>query len=261
MAAYKKILKNLSSPPLDIEISEVGVTILTSENYTIDPVNYLYWAKPETIAELTPYINSGDIVVNNGVVDLAPSDGIRFLEYADRLDVKFDGNFITKIVKDINIEGDATVTNTGDGSVTILVGETGSVVGKPLQFQFQSIGLAINKWLTVGHPSVSSDDVPWVAPGGGTAVAITFSNSIDEVDTDLEVYVNGILQYTWDIRDKRTSWIVLNSGLFTISQGDRVSIFARGVSPPGDSPQNISGMVVFSTTSLNDGEGGTQIGV
>lgn len=259
MATLKKILKNLTSPPVDIEISETGVTISTTEDYVIDPVNYLYWAKPETIAELEPYVNSGDIIINNGISDLNPSEGLRFLEYADRLDIKFDGNYIEKIIKDINIEGDATVTGNGDGSVTIIVGETGTIIGKPLQFQFQSIGVANNRWLTVGHPSISSDSVPWVAPGGGKAVAITFSNSINEVDIDLEIYVNGVLEYVWDIRDKRTSWIVLNSGLFNISQGDRVSIFSKNV--VGQSPQNIGGMVVFSTTSLNDGEGGTQVGV
>jgi hypothetical protein len=255
--AIVKILKNQKSPAAKITLKEAGVSVPASGNYTIQSEEYGLWTTVDVITELTPLINSGDIVVNDGTADLSAVEGIRYIEKVETLDVSLAGTMITKSPIKINFEGDVNVTDNGTGVSVVTIGETGTVVGKPFQFSFQSIGIANNKWLTVGHPSVSSDDVPWVSPGNGVALAITFSNSNDDIGIDLEIYINGVLTYTFDIRNKKTAWIVENAGLFNVSQGDRVTVFAKNA-PGQASPKNVAGSVIFSVTSILDGEGGTQ---
>lgn len=66
-----KIAKNttLSS----ITISDVGVTIPASSQYTIPASDYLLWAGS---SDTVSFVGSGDIVINDGSVDLSISDGI-----------------------------------------------------------------------------------------------------------------------------------------------------------------------------------------
>ena len=78
------------------------------------------------------------------------------------------------------------------------------------------------------------------------------------VNPDVEFYKNTTLIYTWPIRNKRTAWTALNSGFFTVSQGDRISVFFRNA---GSLPKDISCEIIVSTSSLTDGSGGTASGV
>jgi hypothetical protein len=259
MAMLSKVLKNQSSPSVDIEVSEAGVTISGGQAYTIDPINYLYWSTPEAIAELTPFINSGDIVVNDGTNDLSASEGLRFLEYADRPTVTLNGSKITDFAKIIDMQGDVNVLDAGDGESTIIIGETGSAVGKLYTIEAFSLGNTFNKWLNVEHPSNSSDTVPFVMPGSGRCIAMTYINENDSSEIDIEVYKNGTLVYTWPIRNKRYAYNVLNAGLFNISQGDRISIFAKRAT--GTDPKDLSLNISFTITSFADGEGGQETGV
>lgn len=132
--------------------------------------------------------------------------------------------------------------------------------GKLLDFEFSSSGTTINKWLNVGHPSTSSNDVPFVFTWTGSATGMSFANENNLSDIDLEFYVNGILQYTWQIRDYKTAWQSTNTNYFTAVQGDRISIFARDVSG-GTDPRDIFGEVLITVTHINSGSGGTTSGV
>jgi hypothetical protein len=259
MAALKKILKNLTSPASNIEISETGITILPTEDYTIDPVNYLYWGKPETITELTPYLNSGDIVVNDGTNDLPVAEAIRFLEYADRIQVSETGVQKGNVVKGIDFDGDAVVTDNGDGTVTVVVGTGGVVKGKLYDFSFNNVGRTSNKWLEFASSSAPSNDNPLVGPYDSDMIALTYSNTSNDSGTDAEIYKNGVLFYTWQIRNKRTAWKT-DLPLLSLNQGDRISVFFKKVAGQGD-PQSPVMDLYFSVTSHNEAEGGTQTGV
>jgi len=109
----------------DIFIKAAGTTIPTSEQYEIDPINYILWATDDAITEMTPYINSGDIIVNNGTDDLLAEEGIRFLKYPDRIEIQENDVSKIRVIKKLNFEGDVTVTDEGSGKVTIDV--TGGV--------------------------------------------------------------------------------------------------------------------------------------
>lgn len=72
-----KIIKNTTG--VAVVVRETGTTIAANGSFEIDPINYGYWATPETITELTARINSGDLVVNDGVIDLSASRGLAYL--------------------------------------------------------------------------------------------------------------------------------------------------------------------------------------
>jgi len=85
-----KIVKNTTAS--DITISRVGVTISASSQHTIEVQEYLLWGNTDALAEITPYVVSGDIVINDGIMDLSVGDGINFLEYPD---TAFNARFLS----------------------------------------------------------------------------------------------------------------------------------------------------------------------
>lgn len=76
-----KVLKNTTGS--DIFIGAAGITIPASGQVSVDQSDYLMVAADDVIAELTPKINSGDVVVNDTVGDLSAADGINYLKYPD----------------------------------------------------------------------------------------------------------------------------------------------------------------------------------
>lgn len=83
----KKIIKNTTGSPLIFEV--VGVTIPASPgSVTIDPTNYARWAEAmsDTSAGgvyLQGKVASGDLVINDGGIDLNSTDGTNFLRHPD----------------------------------------------------------------------------------------------------------------------------------------------------------------------------------
>lgn len=88
-----KIVKNTTIS--DIEIQATGATIPASGQYTIPQQDYLMWADPDTITEMTTDINSGDLVINDSIQDLPAADGAEFLRYPDKGLVKITSNDTT----------------------------------------------------------------------------------------------------------------------------------------------------------------------
>jgi hypothetical protein len=144
-----KILKNTTIS--DIELKVTGFTILASSSYAIEVSEYRFWATPDAIAEITPFINSGAIVVNDGIRDLSAVEGINHLKYPDfatsqrfesepersnsmnskttqlaieeaRPDIEKDGALVEADVDIINFEGtNVSVVDSGDKKVTVRV--------------------------------------------------------------------------------------------------------------------------------------------
>ena len=162
----------------------------------------------------------------------------------------------------INFEGDVSVIDEGDSKVTVTIGETGQFKGKVIDFTFGSTGNVSNKWLNVAS-SVPSNEVPLIMPQDGNLLGITFANEDDDVDQDVEIYVNGVLKFTWELRNKRWAWKTdINLGT-PLLQGERVSVFMRRYNGGTGDPtsQNPIVEVFFNLTSNYANEGGGQTGV
>ncbi len=76
-----KVLKNTTASEIDLKY--LATTIPASTNRAVNVEDYIRLASDDSVAELTPLINSGDIVVNDGTNDLSVSDALAFIEYAD----------------------------------------------------------------------------------------------------------------------------------------------------------------------------------
>ena len=76
-----KILRNTTLA--DIELLEIGLTIPASGQVEVNTESFLDLAADNSITELTPLINSGDIIVNDGTVDLSAADGLTYIAYPD----------------------------------------------------------------------------------------------------------------------------------------------------------------------------------
>lgn len=65
-----KILKNTTGSP--VTVTDTGIVIGASSQYTIPPQDYLLWASSSNVIT---YIGNGTLVVNDGSSDLSISDG------------------------------------------------------------------------------------------------------------------------------------------------------------------------------------------
>jgi hypothetical protein len=119
MATIDKLLRNTTAS--NIFIPDTGVSLLANSTYNITEPELLLWVA--SLAVL-PYIISGDIVVNDGILDYSSADGIRALQYPDRLTVQKDGVGVTRVAEEINFTGNVSVVDNGDGKATVAVGST-----------------------------------------------------------------------------------------------------------------------------------------
>jgi len=78
-----KLLKNTTVS--DITLSETGITVQASGQYEVNTTEYNLLASDDSITELTTYINSGDIVVNDGSQDLTVANGVALARAIDFL--------------------------------------------------------------------------------------------------------------------------------------------------------------------------------
>jgi len=250
-----KILKNTTVSIIDIP--DTGISIpATPGTYVIPEQDYLLWAAS---VDIVAKVNSGDIIVNTGTVDLSATAGLRYLSYSERANVSLNGSVITNAISSLDIQGDATAVDVGSGRVNIVVGQTGTPVGKLYTVQGFGTGTTADKWLNVEHPSSTSLTNPLIVPGGGNAVSITYSNSNNSSETDVKIYKNGSLAYTWQVRNKRVAWKILNAGLFSVAQGDRISIYVKKVT--GTDPKDPLVVISMMMTSFADADSGIENGL
>jgi len=240
-----KLVKNVKSPAGLLDLRDVGVRIPASGTYLIPEQDYMLWAAS---VDIQNEIAAGNAILNDGVEDLSLARSADYIRHSERaFSVRFDSDpervngFVSRNVQEAIEES------------------RNAVAGKIVTLSFASNGTTADKWLFVAHPTNTSDTSPYVVPWSGKIIALSYSNSENSSETDLKLYVNGSLQYTWDIRNRRTSWISDSGGLATLAQGDRVSVYASTVS--GTSPKDINGMILASLITQPNGEGGTASGV
>lgn len=74
-----KVLKNTTLSA--IAIQSIGLRIPASGQLILESTDNLQLASDQALTELSALINSGDIVVNDGVDDLSAADGFEFIKY------------------------------------------------------------------------------------------------------------------------------------------------------------------------------------
>ena len=85
------------------------------------------------------------------------------------------------------------------------------------------------------------------------------SNSNNSSECDIEIYKNSTLVFTWQVRNKRLAYKTVAAGMFSMVQGDRLSIFLRKVT--GTDAKDPLIMVSMIMTSFPDADSGIENGV
>jgi len=249
-----KILKNTTIS--DIELDELGVTVPASGQYTLNTEDHSRLGNTDSITEITTHINSGDIVVNDSIDDITVANGFTLQEAIDYLKMPTTA-FNMRFAAEPERSNGFTKKNTQEA----IEESRTSGIGKMLGFFFGGSGNTFNKWLGFGNTNSTSDIVPLVLPQDMDLKGITYSNSNDDSSIDIEIYQNGSLLYTYQIRNKRTAYTAGLSGT-NFNQGDRVSIYAKKVT--GGSiinPATPEISIYFKLTDESAASGGTQFGV
>ena len=118
--------------------------------------------------------------------------------------------------------------------------------GRLISFVFFNNGNTQNKWLGFASSSSPSNQVPYISPYNSTLESITFSNESDNANIDAEIYKNGVLSFTWQVRNKRYAWDSTVNTLNMVS-GDRISLFFRKIGT-GTTPTSPTVEVIFKVS-------------
>ena len=216
------ILKNTTVSA--ITIKETGDTVPASGQLTIDPTAYDYYAKAETIAEMTADINSGDLVVNDGINDLTPAYAIYHLGYPNKAlsqrfasDPERANGFVSKTTQEAIEEARDTPSKTSAS-----IDDT---------WVFFRDGKSDGKWMRQFNNHVeSSEKAPIIAPWSGKVLYLTMINKEDNSDGIVRIHKNGLIVFDWTITNKR--WAKKTNGLetLTFNADDQISIFIDKIS-------------------------------
>lgn len=249
-----KILKNTTGS--DIEVNSTGVTIPASGQYTIDPINYSLWTTTDAITEITTDINSGDLVVNDGVDDITVANGftlqhaIDYIKYPDfAFHIRFEAEpersngFASKNVQE-------AIEEAKSGN---------RVEGRTYQIEFFNNGNTANKWLFHVPTNEATDQLPYVTAWDIDIFGILYTNKNTPTDCDVEFYVNGTNPpakvYTLEVRNYKSYWETTMSSFFSLSTGDELSIFVRKVGQ--STPSSVEIDLNLRVTSTTTGAGGS----
>lgn len=155
---------------------------------------------------------------------------------------------------------DASIAAAGSSGELLSSSPTGDLVWTPVvggTISFMNDKVTSNKWLTInGTPGSTSDVTPAVIPFNAVIFALAFTNTINSSGTDIEIYKNGSLLFTWEIRTKRYAYKTNGLSAVTFAAGDALSVYARDVSGSAD-PDDPVIHIHYSFTDGTTGEGGS----
>ena len=113
-------------------------------------------------------------------------------------------------------------------------------------------GNVANTWLSYHDSNNDPSNInPVVNIYAGFVFGSAFMNSTPGSNTDLEIYINGILSYTWQIRGAKSA-IKTNWSSTPVSwlQNGKISVFARKVT--GTDPNGLLLSLFFAYSAFNE---------
>jgi len=154
-----KILKNNTDPLVVVSLADIGFTLQTTPDYTMNTTEYDLFAGSDN---LMTAIGNGDIIVNDGSFDLGISDGISLIK----------GNFPTKIIIQDSSGNEASISN-GQLNTNVVVDVTSVSTDHKLEI---AKGVVAN---TTGHtkygriPDLDNNQVQDINPFGNVVLMTT----------------------------------------------------------------------------------------
>lgn len=226
--ALIKILRNVSASDITVK----NVVIKAGESYTIPPRKYDIWAEDDAV---DPFVSSGDIVVNDGTSDLSIALGLKHLDKlssAQQIDVdltpfqnisvdddvqavlpelipsaQINDNNVSSQITNVDFTGNVSVTDEGNGDVTVNIG-TASTLGGIYSIFWSESGSAGNEYLETSGERVCND-TPHIIPFRSKVVAYTFSNRDNDGDTNVQIW--SVPENSGNSpRTKKDEWSLVN---------------------------------------------------
>lgn len=198
-----KILKNTTNA--DIELRILGVTIDALSQRNVEVEDFLILASDDSINELTPYLNSGDVIVNNGIRDLSISEALIYLSYPiDASNSLFDNTsngFVSKNVQDA-IEESTTKTKRNI-SLTLIRNATTS-----------------DGWLNISDNGIPSNQTTWTPPFNCRLTSLGFSNKNDTEETKVSAHYKDFSTDNNIQTSDPTSWYIDSEDTLSIKGYD-----------------------------------------
>jgi len=186
-----KILKNTTGTIIDLNV--LGIDIPALGEIEINAQDYISLATVDSVLELTPLINAGEVVVNDGVSDLSSTEGINYVSFPNFANsVRLDSSsFVSKDVRSALEE--LTVTPNEFGIFAIWAEENGGLANNSLEFSFGNgstgnIGVTIPvnaRLFAVSYQAETS--------GTNTEIAVT-QNNTNVATTGLQSNNSGFVE-------------------------------------------------------------------
>jgi hypothetical protein len=153
--------------------------------------------------------------------------------------------------------------NVRDAIIEVRDYSDSSGIGGLVQLDFFGNGNLNNKWLGNGQSSHISNVLPLIVLQDSILHGYSFINEIDDADIDIELYVNGTLVKTFEVRNKRFQYEEGIINPITIMQGGRISVFLRKFASGSGNSNTNNPKVTIELKEINEtsGSGGQQYGV
>jgi len=228
-----KILKNTTTSV--IELGEAGMEVPAQGQRVLNEMEYDMVAFADSITEITPYINSGDLIVNNGTMDLNAEEGLRYLSLSIKPSIELNGVSVSRYIKTINCIGNIDVEDDGNGVVTLKSGGGISSLGGIHQLVALNKGTKQNKWTCIYGTKGASNEIHPPMPWKSQLVGLVFYNKERGADVDIEIYVapegggsTPVTQvFKWELDNARVARKTNFSTPIIFDAGDKVGVYFK----------------------------------
>ena len=156
-----KILKNITNSAIDLKY--IGIYIPANTSRTVEISDYGILASNNSIAELTTYISTGDIVINDGNRDLSVAEALIFITYPENasailfnnLTNGFNSKTVQEAIEELKVNSDKAL----------------------LTIQLVRSGSTSDGWLSLGDSSIYSNQSPFRPLIDFKVKSVFFSNN------------------------------------------------------------------------------------
>lgn len=222
-----KILKNTTNSDIELEI---GISLPQNSSTIISVLDYIELAESGDVEGL---ITSGDIVVNDGVLDLNITDGINYILYpddAERIRVE-SSSFTSTNVKDA-LEEVVNLTGNDFGLFPIWAEENAGLGNNSREYSF-------------GNGATGNIGIP--IPLNASLFAISYQAENAGTNTEIAVDINAVTVATTGPQSSNSGINILPS-VVAVSAGDTVGF--RTVTGGGASDVRVCAWLRIPLTSL-----------
>ena len=200
---------------------------------------------------LTDMIFTGQLIPAGQYYLIQPVEVLPFSFSEDLLQAILDG-------KCILASSDDGLTDITDPASALSFLKT-STSTQYITIELGAGGTIGDTWLQVPATGKGTDEAPYIMLFAATLVGLSWINTDDDTALDIEVYRNGVLVFTWEVRNARFARKSDNMGSVRFVAGDLLSVFGRTFTT-ATRPKNLNITIALSLFNFIQEEDTIQTG-